>query len=739
MTEGQSSILIVDDDKEDLALVERALRPIGSELFSIRDPHEVVPTVYQRRPDVVILDALLPGLSGFDLCKQIKGDPQLKGTQVLILTGVYLRQQYRNEAVQQFKADAFLTKPFRPPELQRIVAQLLSRRTRTPQSNFLKRIGLPVAAEPRKRGLLGRLFSRGAPVEEAMPERIAPIVREEKDEKPSAAPVKVESVEIDPVGVRGPGGVPTFAPAPVPERREPEPEHGVASKEPVAAPPPGPEPTPEPAETTSTTPNTTSPRTAVEASPEPAVEERSAAEPAPDTEGAAAATSAESGPEPETPPLEPEPEPEPVPVAATPPVEPKPEPALATPALEPEPAAATPPAASKTPVPSASEGQPAEIAAEEGTSAQTIAVSHSKSLGSATTVSSEIAREAPTPTATATYGSPEATVMMARESAIAAGDGVDGAERAGPTAAEELETAPLVDSEKFSWIEAQARTQEMTVAEAAALARDPVVDKPTPHPEPVEPVPAVEPVQPVQQEPIPAHPPLDPEAPKLTAENRIFLEALTSQDGSTSLKAEREHESGGDAERQDAPRVEQALPPGPVESTPRPVRRRRRMSDVPVYEEEDFFTELKRELSMCKRVDRPLTLIVIQVGDLSQIVELFGREYRDAVLWHVAEQATASLREVDLVGMMSSQDRIAMTAFASDRYGGGRIVSRMRKAVEKNPFPVGAEIPPIIPVLQFGMATFPQDGGDVPCLLQKAEAELGVRDRDESTTGARPD
>jgi diguanylate cyclase (GGDEF)-like protein len=159
--------------------------------------------------------------------------------------------------------------------------------------------------------------------------------------------------------------------------------------------------------------------------------------------------------------------------------------------------------------------------------------------------------------------------------------------------------------------------------------------------------------------------------------------------------------------------------------SPRTMRRPLfRVGEVPIYDEAGFFTELKRELSKCKRVDRPLTLILIRVGDLGQIIELFGRDFREPVLWHIAEQAMETLREVDLVGMMSSKNLIAMTAFASDRYGGGRIVSRMRQAVARKPFRIGEELPPIVPALDFGMATFPADGSEVSNLLQRAEEDL---------------
>ena len=130
MAEAESSILIVDDDSEDLALLEKALEPLGCKTHAMTDPHELLPTVYREQPDVVVLDALLPGLSGLDLCKQIKTDEELKGIQVVIVTGVYLRPKHRREALQLFKADGFLTKPFRAPELQRLVVELLAKKKR---------------------------------------------------------------------------------------------------------------------------------------------------------------------------------------------------------------------------------------------------------------------------------------------------------------------------------------------------------------------------------------------------------------------------------------------------------------------------------------------------------------------------------------------------------------------------------------------------------------------------------
>ncbi|HEY7697550.1 MAG TPA: response regulator [Vicinamibacteria bacterium] len=618
MAEGQSSILIVDDDAEDLASVERALRTLGSELVSVKDPHEVMPAVNRLRPDVVILDALLPGLSGFDLCKQIKSDAQLKTTQVLILTGVYLRQQYRHEAIQQFKADAFLTKPFRPPELQRLVVQLLSRKTRTPQSSLLKRIGLPASAEPRKRGFLGRIFGRGE-AEEPAPTRIAPVARD----IPHPAPAAVAE---------------TVAP-----RAEPEPARAVILEPPKETTPPAPEPTP-----ASIQPETAEVKPASEAaapaeSPAPTPEPEAAPEPAPVVATAVEPARAQEPQQislPKTMPSE----------ASVAPSEP-----ASAPSTAPEPARAEEPPPAIVPEPKPIDAAPVETP---------VAAAAPVEQGEKETVPASV-NPAPAEASeerAATVPPQETVAPVARVETIEAAPAAEAAgEEPSPTTA--LDAPPASEAEEVTWIQADSRTQEMTLDEAAARVAE-------------------------------------------AAQPPAALEDLAA-DGKETVAEERK---------------EEALPAG---DGSQPLRRPLfRVGEVPIYDEPDFLTELKRELSKCKRVDRPLTLILIRVGDLGQIIELFGKDFREPVLWHIAEQAMESLREVDLVGMMSSKDLIAMTAFASDRYGGGRIVTRMRQAVTKKPFHVGEELPPIIPALDFGMASFPADGSEASNLIRRAEEDL---------------
>lgn len=591
MAAQESKILMVDDDASDLADIQRALESLNCELVSVKDPHEVIPRVHSERPDVVILDALLPGLSGFDLCKQIKTDAEIKGTLVVILTGVYLRQQYRQEALHQFKADGFVTKPFRTPELQRLVVQLLAKKTRRPPSGFLQRLGLPAPAS--RKGIFDRLFGRGKggeteelPVPSASNPLIAstaPASRTDVADDPALAEEKLDPQPVTEPPVTSPTEATSETSAETAQFR---------AEDAAAEPEPTPAPTPEPEGS-----GTGAPEPAAAESSDAPEAERAAPEPGPLPEGELQRVSAE----------EPSPAPEPEPVTTDEP--------------QPEPTSEIGPVIAEA-LTSETRSEPETVVAE--------------SLG-------------PTPEPL-TPAKPEAETVVAKE--------VGARVRA-------------VEAEEVDWIEHQAPPPSAPIT-AGDLTLPGVS------------MPASKAVATEASPPAPAPAPVGEPTPP---------------------------EERGSA--------------FPLDQAPRKLRRAaRRYGDVPIYGEEDFHFELKREISKCRRVDRPLTLILIRIADLPQIIELIGKNAVEAVLWHVAEQATASLREVDLVGMMSSEHLIALTAFASDRYGGGRVVKRMKKGLKKNPFRIEDELPPLVPKLQFGMATYPEDANDVVTLMERAYREM---------------
>lgn len=433
------SILLVDDVPKDLVWLEQSIAPLGFNLIQTDDPQDVIPRVEAARPDLVILDALLPGISGFDLCKRIKTHPELAGTLVVIVTGVYLKEQYRRDAIQSFLADGFVTKPCRPVELQRVVLGLLAKKLGTTPLALGARLKhrdeeLPILELDEETGWWGRLWSR----------------------------------------LKGGGGMSVEAtPAPTQEKQKEEPQEELAG---------------------------------------------------------------------------------------------------------------------------VSDGSPDRESAEAGEDERKLAE-------------------------------------------LLAGD----------SAGESSSESAIQEEPELTEGTVRLFPGNVPVSPLSAPVAQKIDEKPASSP------------------PVPSEP---------------------------------------------SPKARQA---------PRPEAIHR---GVPIYGEEDFLFELRREVARCQRLARPLTLILIRVTDLEQIVELVGSGFRRQLLWHVAEQSLDTLRQVDLAGHLTSQELVGLIAFGSGRYGGRRIVSRVQRAIKRHPFSVGEGLPAIVPALRFGIAAFPNEGEDLDALIAHAQREL---------------
>jgi CheY-like chemotaxis protein len=112
-------ILIVDDSRPIRILIRRALSIADHELLEAEDGDAALDCVKRQRPDVVILDVIMPGLSGIDVCHAIRADPDLAGMGVIFLTGDIMSDQLR-----QAGADRIFAKPFSPHGLLAAVAEL---------------------------------------------------------------------------------------------------------------------------------------------------------------------------------------------------------------------------------------------------------------------------------------------------------------------------------------------------------------------------------------------------------------------------------------------------------------------------------------------------------------------------------------------------------------------------------------------------------------------------------------
>lgn len=118
-----ANIVVIDDDPQLLDLLSLTLGRAGHEVTVVNRPQEGLVILREERPDLLILDVMMPGMSGHDVCRQVKSDPALSDLPVLILTA--RGQEVDREAALAAGADAYLAKPVTNQELVERVNELL--------------------------------------------------------------------------------------------------------------------------------------------------------------------------------------------------------------------------------------------------------------------------------------------------------------------------------------------------------------------------------------------------------------------------------------------------------------------------------------------------------------------------------------------------------------------------------------------------------------------------------------
>jgi CheY-like chemotaxis protein len=111
--------LVADDDPSVRQLVATVLSKMGCIVMQAADGKTALEMVKDAQPDLVVLDAMMPGMHGFDVCRVIKGDRNLRSTRVVLCSAIY-RGTVGTDAQVAFGADAFIEKPFRLEEISRV-------------------------------------------------------------------------------------------------------------------------------------------------------------------------------------------------------------------------------------------------------------------------------------------------------------------------------------------------------------------------------------------------------------------------------------------------------------------------------------------------------------------------------------------------------------------------------------------------------------------------------------------
>ncbi len=123
---GPARILAVDDDPDILRMLDRTLRSAGYAVEQARDGREAEEKLRSGRYDLVVLDAMLPHVHGFEICARLKASPRTRAMPVILVSAVYRGWRYAHDARETFGADDYLEKPFHIPELLRRVEARLS-------------------------------------------------------------------------------------------------------------------------------------------------------------------------------------------------------------------------------------------------------------------------------------------------------------------------------------------------------------------------------------------------------------------------------------------------------------------------------------------------------------------------------------------------------------------------------------------------------------------------------------
>src|SRR5881392_2996316 len=119
-------ILIADDNPQGVELLEAYLSGCDYEVDTAADGEETLQKLKDWRPDLVLLDIMMPKISGFEVCKRLRADPATRDTAVLMSTA--LDQPSDVERAVEVGTDEFLTKPINKTELLLRVRTLLKSR-----------------------------------------------------------------------------------------------------------------------------------------------------------------------------------------------------------------------------------------------------------------------------------------------------------------------------------------------------------------------------------------------------------------------------------------------------------------------------------------------------------------------------------------------------------------------------------------------------------------------------------
>jgi len=130
-----SKVLIADDNHQNCELLDAYLSEEGYEIAMAYDGQQTLDAVAKSQPDLILLDIMMPKMSGYEVCQRLKGDPETRKIPILMVTA--LAEMGDIEKAVNAGADDFLTKPVNKLELTTRVKSLLQIRHLTNERDRL--------------------------------------------------------------------------------------------------------------------------------------------------------------------------------------------------------------------------------------------------------------------------------------------------------------------------------------------------------------------------------------------------------------------------------------------------------------------------------------------------------------------------------------------------------------------------------------------------------------------------
>ncbi len=118
-------ILIADDDPNVRKLVKFSIQHPDFDIITVANGRDALEEAGRRPIDLAIIDALMPGMHGFEVARRLRDVTSNPNVKIVMLTSIYRQRQYELEARAKYGVDHYLLKPFHPEELKAKVLEIL--------------------------------------------------------------------------------------------------------------------------------------------------------------------------------------------------------------------------------------------------------------------------------------------------------------------------------------------------------------------------------------------------------------------------------------------------------------------------------------------------------------------------------------------------------------------------------------------------------------------------------------